>query len=246
MHLFLIGGGEIGAPKTDGTHRPLTTLPLDEHFVASIGKSHPTLLFIPTACEPFDPTHTYEQGMQDLYGKKLGCKVETLYLNQTPFADMQNCLAKADVLYIGGGNTEYMMKRWTETGLDKELKKEALSGKPIAGISAGAMCWFDKVYIGEGKETTYTAGLGLFPNACMPHWNKHKHFIQTSIAKVFPFVAIDENVAVEVKGKEMSLITSAPNVGAFFCQFNPDFSQRPLQARDLRLSPLFHKERTHE
>lgn len=236
LNLLLIGGGEIGAPKVDGTYRPLETLTIDQYFVESLDKQHPNILFIPTATEELDPEHMYEQGIQNLYGKKLGCFVDTLYLSpDITIQNMEDKLDWADGIYIGGGDTKHMMLRWKETGLDKLLKQAALSGKHIAGLSAGAMCWFEKVLVGKGEETTFIDGFGILKNTCMPHWNKHRFFADLPIAQEIPFIAIDECAAIEiVGGDKISIIRSKEKASAFYCRIENGLKERQIHLDDLR------------
>lgn len=50
----------------------------------------------------------------------------------------------ADIIYVGGGNTFYMMEVWRKYGIDKKLKEIYSKDTAIlTGISAGAMCWFN-------------------------------------------------------------------------------------------------------
>lgn len=226
LHLLLIGGDEIGAPKEDGSFRPLETLEIDQHFISTIGKKSPNILFIPTATEVLDPKHLYEQGIQSLYGDKLGCKVETLYLSDNPSIDsIKEKLLKTDALYIGGGDTAFMMKCWQKTGFDKLLRLTALQGKPIAGLSAGAMCWFDKVVIKENGISKFMTGIGLLDNFCIPHWNKKKNFAQESIAKNTQFIGIDECAALEINGKKISIIRSNKTAEIYKCSCCPNLQE---------------------
>ena len=184
LHLLLIGGGEIGAPKEDGSFRPLETLEIDQHFISTIGKKSPNILFIPTATEVLDPKHLYEQGIQSLYG---------------------DC--------------------WQKTGFDKLLRLTALQGKPIAGLSAGAMCWFDKVVIKENGISKFITGMGLLDNFCIPHWNKKKNFAQESIAKNTQFIGIDECAALEINGKKISIIRSNKTAEIYKCSCCPNLQE---------------------
>ena len=53
---------------------------------------------------------------------------------------------KADMIYVGGGDTVFMMESWKKTGL-LELVQDAYNrGVIIAGLSAGAICWFSDIY----------------------------------------------------------------------------------------------------
>ncbi len=231
--MLLIGGGENGSLRSDGSRRPLETLTIDEYFVGMIGKNKPRLLFIPTATEMTDYTHCYEQGIRSLYGDRLECLVNVLYLtSQTTLNSIVDKLDQADAVYIGGGDTAHMMLRWHETGLDVILKETALSGKPIAGISAGAMCWFDRIAIKNETDSYFIDGLGLFKNFCIPHWNKHRSFAKLPLAKGTSFVAIDECAAVYIsEGTE--IVNSQPKAGAFYCRVTDNLTERKLQHDDL-------------
>lgn len=230
MHLVLIGGGEIEAPKFE-------TLAIDEFFINSIHKKNPTVLFIPTASEFYDTEKTYEQNIRFLYEKKLGCNITTLYLTSSPsIEEIKEKLEHADAVYIGGGDPLYMLKKWHEAGLDTLLKSAALSGKPIAGISAGAMCWFEKVLMKGETESFFVRGFDLFKNFCLPHWNKHRSFADFPLAKESPFIAVDEGAAVAVIKGKVQIITARIEASAFYCEVTDTLSERPLSAADLFFS----------
>ena len=234
LNLLLIGGGENGSLRADGSRRPLETLAIDEYFVDMTGMTGPRLLFIPTATEMTDPSHCYEQGIRSLYGDRLGCRVDVLYLTPEMTSDsIGDMLDRADAFYIGGGDTGHMMRRWRDIGLDAMIKKASLSGKPIAGISAGAMCWFDRIAIKNGTDDHFMDGIGLFKNFCIPHWNKHRSFAELPIAKESRFAAIDECAAVCVTDNQIKIIRSRPSADAYFCQVNGKLTERELKADDL-------------
>lgn len=223
LHLLLIGGGEIGAPKSDGTFRPLETLAIDEHFVRSLNKKKPHILFIPTATELMDANRLYEKGFRTLYGEKLGCSVDSLYLSDNPSPeDIDTKLRKADALYIGGGDNYYMFNQWKKFGLDIRLQQVAQEGKPIAGISAGAMCWFNKMLVEDEKGMDIIDGFGLLEHFLVPHWNKYQKFLESPLAKQEPFIAIDNCCALEIKGTSQHLIKSKSEANAYFIDLKSD------------------------
>ena len=51
----------------------------------------------------------------------------------------------ADIIFIGGGNTEEMIKDFKQKGITNKLI-EHINDKIICGVSAGAIFWFDKYY----------------------------------------------------------------------------------------------------
>ncbi len=134
--IVAIGGGEIGRPGY-----PIQTLPIDKVVVALSGKPKPHLLFLPTASND-DPA--YNDVIENYYANHFGCTVDTLRLSdKSSCSEMEQKVASADIIYVGGGNTLRMMNLWRKTGLDKVLKQAGMKNKVLAGISAGAICWFD-------------------------------------------------------------------------------------------------------
>ncbi|MGM9951658.1 MAG: Type 1 glutamine amidotransferase-like domain-containing protein [Lysinibacillus sp.] len=102
---------------------------------------------------------------------------ETSHITQDKLASpsMQAFLNEQDILYVGGGNTQFMLKKWREAGFDALLKNAYQQGTVLAGISAGAMCWFD-VCLCELDDGSYeeVQGLGLLAGTFCPHYQEPK------------------------------------------------------------------------
>jgi dipeptidase E len=107
------------------------------------GKEQPNFLFVPTAAydSPTEPSY---------YGSELekrGCKHDTLFLlnrDYVPEEELrEKILSFADVIYVPGGNTLKMVKRWREVGVDRILEEAMEQGKVLSGSSAGMLCWFE-------------------------------------------------------------------------------------------------------
>lgn len=64
-----------------------------------------------------------------------------------------------DVIFVGGGNTKSMLSVWEGWGLAPLLRRAGDAGTVLAGISAGALCWFD-------FGVTDSASEALKPIAC--------------------------------------------------------------------------------
>ncbi|MGP7817155.1 Type 1 glutamine amidotransferase-like domain-containing protein [Niallia sp. 01092] len=86
--------------------------------------------------------------------------------------NIQEIINSQHILYVGGGNTQYMLYKWNETNFNGVLKKAYNNGIILAGISAGAMCWFEKCY-SERDNDTYEEfdGLGILKGTLCPHYN---------------------------------------------------------------------------
>ena len=57
---------------------------------------------------------------------------------------MHNLILDQDVIFVGGGNTKSMLAVWNEWGLPNLLRQAYMKGAVLAGVSAGAICWFNK------------------------------------------------------------------------------------------------------
>ena len=101
---------------------------------------------------------------------KLGADPVTL-----PFFpyDMQRDYAAevqtADLVYVGGGNTVAMLAVWREFGFDGALRRAWESGTALAGISAGANCWFEHYVTDSIPGGGVRAGLGWLRGTFCPH-----------------------------------------------------------------------------
>ena len=101
---------------------------------------------------------------------KLDCEPTTL-----PFFpyDMQRDYAAAvfdaDLVYVGGGNTVAMLAVWREFGFDAALRRAWDNGTVLAGISAGANCWFEQYVTDSIPGGGLRAGLGCLPGTFCPH-----------------------------------------------------------------------------
>ncbi len=51
-------------------------------------------------------------------------------------------ILNTDIIYIGGGNTKFMLEKWRELGVDKLLLDAYNKGIVCSGLSAGSYCWF--------------------------------------------------------------------------------------------------------
>ncbi len=133
-------------------------------------------------------------------------------------------IENADIIYVGGGNTQYMMKVWEEYGVDKALIRAYKSGKVLAGLSAGSICWFiaghsDSEYI-EGVENPkpiWVKGLGIIPYLHCPHYDEPDRvgFDEFYVGQLTDAIAIENQVAVVWDNYKMYVIKSNPNKNAY-------------------------------
>jgi dipeptidase E len=155
-NIIAIGGGEIRSGQT---------FAIDRRFVAQVDVATPQLLFIPTAS---NDSEDYVRGVESIYGGRLGCRVDVLKLwsEDRWLPTIVAKLEAADLIYVGGGNTKAMMAKWRELGVDRELRRLVAKGKPVAGLSAGAICWF-RVGNSDWPQYEQIPGINTAPLDCL-------------------------------------------------------------------------------
>lgn len=211
-YIVAIGGGEI---------RQLKTLAIDKTIVSLTNKKHPRLLFIPTANS--DSENDVE-AIEEVYGKKLGCKVDSLLLlrGKPSSKEIKEKILSADIIYVGGGNTLKMMELWRRLGVDKLLKSAHNKGAILCGISAGAICWFEyghsdsmSFYHPDNWDYIRTKGMGLLKGLLCPHFDgetrgiKRKKSFSQMVEKVGGLgIAIDNHAAIIFRNDSYKVINS--------------------------------------
>ena len=197
--VICIGGGEI---------KNRETLAIDEYIAAeakkTAGERRACGLFIPTAshdCMPYYNTfHKVYTGIFDI-------KTDVALTVGREFdrEKMAAKFARADFIYVGGGNTVYMLEQWKETGLTELIRAAFERGVLIAGLSAGAICWFEDMYsdsVVEGEYAMY-AGLGWIKGKISPHYNERTlDFDETVLYNRFRAWGIENNAALEFSDGE--------------------------------------------
>lgn len=171
MKIVAIGGGEIGRPGF-----PIETTAIDKEIISLTGKNHPKLLFIPTASSD---SEGYISVVRDYFGKRLGCIIDSLTLTKANYTykELEQKVFSTDIVYVGGGNTLKMMRLWRKVGLDKILKAAAEKDIVLAGVSAGAICWFhygssdSRKFANTEAGLIKVRGLGLIPALFCPHYD---------------------------------------------------------------------------
>ncbi len=114
-------------------------LALDQSILEQTHKANPKVCFLPTASGDADG---YVLNFYKAF-TTFACRPSVFSLFHLPTADLEDFLLEKDVLYVGGGNTRSMLALWREWGLDRLLFKAYQSVTILAGVSAGANCWFE-------------------------------------------------------------------------------------------------------
>lgn len=215
--IVAIGGGEI---------KDKETFPIDQYIVGLAKKARPKLLFIPTASRD---NESYVEAVKRTYQDDLSCLVDSLLLVRENPTDeeIQSKISEADIIYVGGGNTRMMIKLWRERNVDTYLKMAYQSGKIMAGLSAGAICWFNRGHSDSnsfdnvdenGKwEPIITDGIGIIDRVLCPHYDEEgrKSFDQMLKGEGKLGIALDNNVAIVFKDEAYEIVKSKDHAGAY-------------------------------
>ncbi len=160
--------------------RERTTLKIDEYIAglakARAGEQRANALFIPTASHDYMP---YYNTFHKVYTGTFNIKTDVALtvFKEVDLDKIRGKLEKADMLYVGGGDTVFMIEHWEKTGLLPLLREAYDRGVIIAGLSAGAICWFEEMYtdsaaaLGEGDKYANFAGLNWVKGKISPHYN---------------------------------------------------------------------------
>ena len=164
------------------------------------------LIFIPTASRFEDELKYVEISRQELI--HLGIKnIKTLQLDHQITKDE---IDKADVIYVCGGNTFYLIQQIRQSGFDKLLK--SFQGLYV-GVSAGSIVVGPNVEVsGPWDENdinlTDTTGMNIVNVALIPHYQrKEKSIVDDLKAKAnYEIIELTDNQAVLVVDGEKKVI----------------------------------------
>lgn len=223
--IVAIGGGENGRTKSDGTVLPYETKEIDEEIVRLANKEQPNFLFLAHSQIPFGEAaeKNYYEVMKKIY-ENLKCNVRWLKISELKedINKAKDAVKWADIIYEGGGATDYMINFWRETGFDKVLREAWEAGKVMSGISAGCIAWFT---LGNTlnpellkAECNKTDGLGFIDAYVSPHCQKEgKRESEIRSLKYIDKVGISLSncTAIEIVDDEYRIIKSKPSDESF-------------------------------
>ena len=202
--IIAIGGGEL---------REKTTLKIDE-YLATLAKEHAgenraNALFIPTASHDFMPYYnTFHKVYTGIFNIKTD--VALTVFKDVDMEKMKAKFEKADLIYVGGGDTVFMIEHWKKTGLLELLKAAYERGVILAGLSAGAICWFTDIYtdseaaLGEGDKYAMFEGLGWIEGKISPHYGSRMLDFDEIVCYNFDCAyGIEDNAALIIEDGEI-------------------------------------------
>ena len=161
-NIVAIGGGGFG--------RSLGDLKIERYITSLVKNDRPKICFIPTA-----------SGDNDLYKlnfyrafSQLNCITSHLdFFSRTE--NLEKKVLSQDIIFVGGGNTKSMLAVWKDWNLNNILKIGYEKGIVMSGVSAGAICWFEKgITDSFADKLEIIDCLGIVNGVACPHYDEEK------------------------------------------------------------------------
>lgn len=212
-----------GLPWRDAP--PSARQPYLDYLSGLTGRASPRVGVLTTATGD-DPAVT-DRTLAWLSG--IGGEVAPLALFPMPnVADPEDFLLSCDLIFVGGGSVANMLAVWRVHGLDRIMRAAWQAGVVLAGVSAGAICWF------EGGTTDsfgpdlrpYTEGLALLAGSYCPHYDSEprRRPLYTSLiaAGLLPAgLACDDGAGAHFIDDQLAVVVSG-SPGAHGYRVEPD------------------------
>jgi peptidase E len=219
-HVLAIGGF---APRPPGSRE---LAPLIRHALDLSGAPSPRVCVLNTAMgdEPGAFVRMYERLTLS------GARPSHLQLFPMPnVTDPADLLLSQDVIFAGGGSVANMVAVWRVHGLDQVMRQAWEAGIVLAGVSAGAICWFTGGTTDSfGVELRpFTAGLGFLAGSYCPHYSAEparRPLYQALVADgvLEPGIACDDGAAAHYAGQELAIVAERPDATGYLVR--PDGS----------------------
>lgn len=212
--IVAMGGGGFLMPPDNGL---LDAFVLDLARERS-GRERPRICFVPTAGGDSDAS------VVDFYTAFADrAEPRHLALFARTIGDLDAFLREQDLVYVGGGNTANMLAIWRLHGVDLALRAAWEAGVVMAGMSAGASCWFEACTTDSfGPELRpLHDGLAILEGSFVPHYHGeaqrrplfHRLVTEGSLPAG---CGVDDGAALVYHGTDLhEAVSQVPGAGAF-------------------------------
>jgi dipeptidase E len=208
--IFAMGGGGF----TMEPNNPL----LDDYVLSLARATEPRIIFLPTASG--DTSHQINAFKARFAHRTCAPEHISLFRMRETTRPLREMVLEQDIVYVGGGSMRNLLAIWQAHGLDQLLVEAWQSGIVLAGLSAGAMCWFQGGVTRSSGPPEVMAGLGLLEGSLTVHADGEPERLPVWLAAVrngeLPGGwALDDGVGLLFRGKRMErAVSSRPGAGA--------------------------------
>jgi len=191
---------------------------IDDGLLALAGRARPRVLFVPTASGDSADVITR---FYAAFARR--SEASHVSLVRREIADLEALCRDQDLIYVGGGNTANMLAMWRVHGFDRALRAAYESGVVIAGVSAGAVCWFDDAVTDSfGMPMRRLGdGLGWLRGVLVPHYDREaqRRPVLARLVKDGVWssaLAIDDGAGLEYVDEQLTAVWSARDGAAAY------------------------------
>jgi peptidase E len=188
---------------------------LDRLVLTLTGKEVPRICFLPTASG--DPREQTTRFVERFAAWPCEPTILSLFHLARDRIDPYEHLLAQDAIYIGGGSMRNMLAIWREHNVDEAMREAWKRGVVLAGLSAGAMCWFRGGVTESGGAPAPVDGLGLLPGSLSVHMDGEPERLPVFRAAVAsgrlePGYAADDGAALLYAGERLqACVASGPS-----------------------------------
>ena len=171
------------------------------------------LAFVPTAADPHQNKDFVKNDLECL--KKMGFDIKIVDLKNKTKGKLAKSLQGADVIFVEGGSTFYLLKEARKSGFLEIVPKLVQNGTVYIGVSAGtylACPTIEQSKWKHSKRNTYKLrnlnALGLVPFLITVHY-KSEYAELIKIGKKsskYPVRILNDNQAFAVSGNKIKLV----------------------------------------
>ncbi len=183
---------------------------IEDSMLKMTNKKKPIILYCPYASRDMDKSCIKFHNLMN----NLDCEI--IDLNMENINEFDSLLNKADILYVGGGVSDDLVRIFKDYHLDRVLIKYLDSDKIYAGSSAGAML-YTKISMGDKDMFTdnyhnynykMVECLGLLNISICPHYQNDDLIIYNDEIKKYSFdsFGIEEDTAVIIDNNKYGCI----------------------------------------
>jgi dipeptidase E len=185
---------------------------LDELVLDLAGAREPKVLFLATASG--DSAQQLSAFRAAFGGRACEAEYLSLFRLHGTTRPLRDIVLEQDVVYVGGGSMKNMLAIWKAHGLDVVLREAWERGIVLAGLSAGAMCWFEGGVTMSGGPAETILGLGLLPGSLSVHADGEPARLPVFLDAIREGAlpggwALDDGAAIVWRGEQLDRIVSA-------------------------------------
>jgi dipeptidase E len=202
--IFAMGGGGF-------TMEPANPL-LDDYVLSLPSAREPKILFLPTASG--DTTPQINAFKARFHGRTCVAEHLSLFRLRETRKPLRELVAEQDILYVGGGSMRNLLAIWRAHDLDTILLEAWERGTVLAGLSAGAMCWFQSGLTRSSGPPEPLEGLGLLAGSLSVHADGEPERLPVWLAHVRDGTmpggwALDDGVGLLFRGHRLERVVSS-------------------------------------